>query len=100
MTITSIQFRNFKTHASYSVGLRSFNVLVGPNNSGKSSILDGLRLLFGALRFARTRKPSLLQPTDRESGSHWGWHIPVASFPFSLENIQTNYCDEAATVSV
>jgi hypothetical protein len=76
--------------------MRSFNVLVGPNNAGKSTVLDGLRLLWGAHRLARQRNPALLSNTDDGMPSGWGWQIPLTSFPFDLENIHTNYQTDPA----
>ena len=45
MPIASVRFSNFKALSSYSVPLQSMNVLVGPNNSGKSTILSAFRVL-------------------------------------------------------
>lgn len=36
LRITSIRFRNYKAFRDYSISLNPFNVLVGPNNAGKS----------------------------------------------------------------
>jgi predicted ATP-dependent endonuclease of OLD family len=43
-TIHSIKLTNFKRFESFYFSARAANVLVGPNNSGKSSILDALRV--------------------------------------------------------
>lgn len=43
--IHAIRFRNFKALRSVEMTLERFTVLVGPNASGKSSVLEGLYLL-------------------------------------------------------
>ncbi|WP_375756089.1 AAA family ATPase [Corallococcus exercitus] len=42
--IQSVQFRNFKAYRSLDLDLEPFTVLVGPNASGKTTLLDGLRM--------------------------------------------------------
>ena len=34
VSITSVQFRNFKAFDNFSISLDRMNILVGPNNSG------------------------------------------------------------------
>ncbi len=43
-------FRNFKGFDEFEVNLGSFNVLVGANNAGKSTLLQGIDLLFSLLK--------------------------------------------------
>jgi AAA15 family ATPase/GTPase len=43
--ITRLQVRNFKSLREIDLELGSLNVLVGPNMSGKSNILDALHFL-------------------------------------------------------
>ena len=90
MPITSVKFRNFKALRDYSVSLRRMNVLVGPNNYGKSTILSAFRLLEQALKTARTRRASSLVQTHREHSSY-GHVISENIVPFSLENVHFNY---------
>ena len=56
--IRRIEFSNFKALARYSLILGEVNILVGPNNSGKSTVIGALRTLDAAVRFARTRPPA------------------------------------------
>jgi ABC-type hemin transport system ATPase subunit len=42
--LNSIRFKNYKIFKSFSLTVKEFNVLVGPNNSGKSTILGAIRL--------------------------------------------------------
>lgn len=43
--IQQVQFRNFKAYRSLDLELEPFTVLVGPNASGKTTLLEGLRLI-------------------------------------------------------
>lgn len=56
ISITSIRFKNFKALSNFSIHLTDMNVMVGPNNSGKSTIISALRILDVALRKANNKK--------------------------------------------
>jgi len=43
--LTKLKVKNYKSLADFEVDLHHFNVLIGPNNSGKSNILDCLTFL-------------------------------------------------------
>jgi predicted ATPase len=43
--IQKVSFRNFKAYRSLDLELEPFTVLVGPNASGKTTLLEGLRLV-------------------------------------------------------
>jgi predicted ATPase len=43
--IRKVSFRNFKAYRSLDTELEPFTVLVGPNASGKTTLLEGLRLI-------------------------------------------------------
>jgi len=85
-----LEFHHFKGLDSFSLSLQSINILVGPNNCGKSTIISAFRLLDVALRRARTRNPELTRGPDGET---FGYPIPKESSPISLENVHTNYAD-------
>ena len=95
--LKSVSFHNFKSLERYQLGLRLVNLLVGPNNSGKSTILDGLRALEAAMRFARNRVPM----GGAESAIGYGayYDIPEHVFPISMNNISTNYSDSDVRIS-
>ena len=90
---TSVRFRNYKTLKRYSLSLRRFNVLVGPNNSGKSTILGAFRILAEGIRRARAKSSS---PIRIEGTTRWGYSIDLSDLPVSTENVFTNYDDSEA----
>lgn len=94
--IRRIEFLNFKAFGVYSLTIGEVNILVGPNNSGKSTIIGVLRTLDAALRFARTRPPSRVHLGDVVL---IGYRIPEESVPISLENVQTDYSGAEARVT-
>lgn len=94
-TITSIRFRNFKAFRLYSTSLRRVNILVGPNNCGKSTILGSCRVLSAAIRHARARSPEWMNVAGQEL---LGYHISPEVIPISLENVHTDYNEEDSTV--
>ena len=95
--IRSISLFNFKRFDKFTVRAQSGNVLVGPNNSGKSSILDALRLLDAGIRYSRAKRPMLL---DTKHGYFDGFKIPEKSLPFSLSNITKDYNAEDAEIVI
>lgn len=94
--IRRIDLSNFKAFSTYSLSLSEVNILVGPNNSGKSTIIGVLRTLDAAVRFARTRPPSRVHVGE---DAMIGYRIPEESVPISLENVQTDYNGAEARVT-
>ena len=66
---TTVYFQRFKAFRDYSITLRRFNILVGPNNAGKSTILGAFRILAEGIRKARSRNPTLV---PGPAGETWG----------------------------
>ncbi len=95
--ITSIKFHNFKAFADFSVALQDFNVIVGPNNSGKSTILDSLRILDGAYRASRRLSPKLIQLSNGKT--LWGYIVPDSAHSIAMEHVRHNYTDEPASIT-
>ncbi|WP_265520073.1 AAA family ATPase [Nitratireductor luteus] len=57
--IKTIRFKDYKKFENFTVACKSTNILVGPNNAGKSTILDALRILDAVDRYAAKNRPSL-----------------------------------------
>jgi predicted ATPase len=49
--VDQIHIRNYKSLRDVTLALRAFNVLIGPNNAGKSNVFDCLRLLSELTRY-------------------------------------------------
>jgi AAA domain, putative AbiEii toxin, Type IV TA system/AAA ATPase domain len=94
--ITSVHFENFKAFDQYALSMDAVNILVGPNNSGKSTIIGALRALDSGIRVARSRSP---QRVFFGSGSEIGYRVPEDSLPISLENVHTNYNTDDSVVT-
>lgn len=87
---TSVHFKNFKAFKDYWVSLNDFNVLVGPNNSGKSTILGAFKILAEGMRKARSRNPIYVPGPDHQS---LGYAVTLDEVPLATENIFTDYDD-------
>jgi energy-coupling factor transporter ATP-binding protein EcfA2 len=85
---TAVRFQNFKSLRDFTIHLKDMNVLVGPNNAGKSTILDAFRIMMAAHSFASRRNPSPLQVNEQ---TIVGYDIPVPQIPISLANIHFDY---------
>lgn len=92
--ISSVRFRNVKTLREFSVSLGPMSVAVGPNNSGKSTIIGAFRVLAAGLATARSKSPERLGSTLRA-----GWRVVDSAIPISMENIHTDYQDVDSTVT-
>lgn len=94
--ITHVQFYRYKTFHKYSLSLNYFNVLVGPNNAGKSTILGAFRILAEAIRKARSRNPTFIQGPH---GKTRGYLVELHDIPVASENVFFDYDDtKPATV--
>lgn len=95
MHISRIVFRNYKALADFNLQLGETNILVGPNNCGKSTIIGAFRLLSEGLRRASNKKPEWVKGPD---GRVLGYAIPTEALPVSLENVHTDYAEEASSI--
>ena len=94
---TRVMFKRFKAFESFTLNLRHFNIMVGPNNAGKSTILAAFRILAAGLRKANARNPVLV---DGPNGLVRGYAVDLAELSIGEENIFFNYDDsEPASVS-
>src|SRR6266446_146002 len=87
---TSVRFSNYKALKQFSVSLQKMNVLVGPNNAGKSTILGVFRILSEGIRKAKAFRPQFVRDGDRDV---LGYTVDLSDLPISTENIFTDYDD-------
>jgi hypothetical protein len=91
-----VDFFRFKAFERFTLRLRHFNILVGPNNAGKSTILAAFRILDAAMRRARSRNASVIAGPR---GPSFGYQVDLSDVSVAEENIFYNYDDsQAATV--
>ncbi len=94
---TSVRFRRYKAFRDYSLSLQRFNILVGPNNSGKSTVLGAFRILAEGIRKASARNPLLITGPQ---GLTQGYSVDLQDIPVATENVFFDYDDsEPATVT-
>jgi len=96
VSFTSVEFHGFKAFRRFSISLEPMNVLVGANNSGKSTAISAFRALDIALRKARARKAEAM---EGPGGRRWGWNITSSDLPITLENVHSDYEDEDSTIT-
>src|SRR5437870_694027 len=89
----SVDFHRFKAFERFVLHLRHFNILVGPNNAGKSTILAAFRILAAAMRRALARKAEVV---DGPHGETQGHHVDLSAISIAEENIFYNYDDSHA----
>jgi energy-coupling factor transporter ATP-binding protein EcfA2 len=82
--IVRVDFTRFKAFRQFTLSLKRFNVLVGPNNAGKSTILAAFRILAAGIRRASARKPSWVQGPR---GGTFGYVVDMRPISVADENI-------------
>ncbi len=92
--ISSIRLKNVKALRDFAITLSPMNVAVGPNNSGKSTIIGAFRVLVAGLGTARSKSPERIGGSFRR-----GWHVADSLIPMSMENIHTDYEDVDSAVT-
>ncbi|TWT62326.1 ATP-dependent nuclease [Rubinisphaera italica] len=90
-----IVFKKYKALRNFRLDIRSMNVLVGPNNCGKSTVLSALRVLAAGLSKARSRNPEVL---DSSKGPSRGYQLANADLPIITGNIHTDLQDTDTSI--
>lgn len=96
VSITSVRYLNYKALKDYSLSLNEMNIMVGPNNSGKSTVIGSFRLLEIVLKVGRSKSAGIIK--NHQGKKVLGYVINEGSLPFSLENAHHNYTDESARI--
>ena len=85
---TRAVFHRYKALRQFSVSLDEFNVLVGPNNAGKSTIIGAFRVLSEGMRIAASKKAQYYQAIHS-----YGYRVALGNLPMAAEAIFTDYDD-------
>jgi predicted ATPase len=89
ISLQEIRFNNYKAFKKFSVALGHMNVLVEPNNAGKSTISGAFRILHAGIQAANARRIETVEgPGNRRM---YGYTISPDAIPTSLENVTTDY---------
>lgn len=94
-SFTKVEFFRFKAFERFTLNLRHFNVLVGPNNAGKSTILAAFRILAAAMRKAQTKKPEMIRGPQGRTHGH---RVDLSAASVAEENIFFNYDDSEPAI--
>lgn len=90
-----VVFKSYKALNEFRLDVRNMNVLVGPNNCGKSTVLSAFRVLATGLNKARSRMPEII---NGSSGLVRGYQIAVSDLPIAAGNVHTNLKDTDTTI--
>lgn len=85
-----VSLQNFKAFLNFRIQLKKLNIIVGPNNAGKSTILTAFRILEPAIRRASAKRAELVQGPN---GHDFGHRVSLAGLSVADENIFHNYND-------
>lgn len=85
MKIRTLEFFDYKSFPRFTISAQAKNILVGPNNAGKSTSLDALRIAFDVLRFCGRRSAVL-----KSQGAHGV--CATYTVPYSLVHVDLRYC--------
>lgn len=98
MKLKYLEFHDYKSFPRFTISARNKNILVGPNNAGKSTALDALRITFDALRFSQ-RKTSILksQGTDGVCATYF---VPQSVVQLDLRYCVHNFSDTKAKIEI
>lgn len=88
---TRVEFHRFKAFDSFSLSLKHFNIVVGPNNAGKSTVLAAFRILSAGLRKANSRRPTFVR---FNRATVRAYDVDLASISVAEENLFFNYDDD------
>ena len=94
-SFASVNFSRFKAFENFTVGLEPFNILVGPNNAGKSTIISAFRILSAAIKKARTRRAEIV---DGPKGRQYGYKVELKDLSVAEENLFFNYKDSIPAI--
>jgi energy-coupling factor transporter ATP-binding protein EcfA2 len=94
--VVAVEFRNYKALKQFSLKLQRTNILIGPNNCGKSTIVGVFKALSTALRRAKGKAPVVITGPEGRRYGHW---VSAESLPISIENVHSDYAEADTTIT-
>ena len=81
--LEQLKLEKFRCFKDYTIEFDKFNIIVGKNDAGKSTIIDTLKLISNARRYA----------------SYRDFYLEERDIPFSAINLQHNYTEEDVIIN-
>jgi AAA15 family ATPase/GTPase len=81
--LDELELENFRCFKHHFIKFNKFDILLGKNNSGKSTVIDALRLISNAVRYSPYREVTLKEK----------------DIPFPIDNIRYNYVEEDSRIN-
>lgn len=98
--LKSVHFENYRCYEKMDLKLKDISIIVGKNNSGKSTIVEGLRLISAAGKKAKKVKNFTSPPSNLDiSKANKGVRIDVNKLKIDLRGISYYYGQGLAKVS-
>lgn len=85
--ITRLEVQHFKGFSSFVVDFTDMDVLIGPNNAGKSTLVSALRAFSAMLRLAGRKRPTGRPDVD----SILAYTIEGGDFDIGMENLRHDF---------
>jgi putative ATP-dependent endonuclease of the OLD family len=95
MKIKKITIHNFRSVKEQTLNLRDYSLLIGANNSGKTNIIDGLRIFYEEEKFDKEDLPKF-ETDDQESWIEIEYHLINDEFA----NLRDDYKQPNNTLKV
>ncbi|NSY69388.1 AAA family ATPase [Agrobacterium tumefaciens] len=89
--IREIRLTNFRKFEKYTVLCRQGNIFVGPNNAGKSALIEAMRILDACIRLSIRKNPKLVSLPD--GNILYGYEISRELINVDLSHSSHNYVD-------
>ena len=91
-----LELSNYKGFRAFEIALGKTTLLVGPNNAGKSTILEALRGCTGMIRHASRWRPKAESDWRRETlRVH---ELPDDPFGLELQNLRHNFAERETSI--
>jgi energy-coupling factor transporter ATP-binding protein EcfA2 len=98
LRISSLRLTSFKGFSKFNMNLGQHAFIVGPNNAGKSTVIEALKASAYMLRYAKSRSPA---DVDMDGSKQVvGYRIGTDEFGLVTENIQHEFRNVESRVEV
>ena len=98
--LSAIRVRNFKCFEDHTVTFKPTTVMVGANNSGKSSIIEALHLVSVVIDYFHEDWISFSYPPENSNieQGHRGFRVPLKNKGFTFETMFYRYAVPPAII--